>query len=438
MIKRSDKLVKKLAVVVYWSLLIILLGLFFSNDFGLVDIHKTSIIVAVGVDVEDGEVQVTAQIAVPQPSENGDSIQYTQVQGSGFTVADALNEINAKTGYYPKLLFCKLILIGEECQKEELFKVLSCFYRRNYSELTALVAMCEGKASDMLSKTASLNSETTEAIRQVLSDELKKSANVSSVNLKDIAEAGFSVSKACYMPYIEANKQGTSENGGGDSVGGESSESGGNGESGGGSSGGGSGGSSGEGGQGGSGGGSTSGQSGQSGAGGDEPLEFTARRTAIFSDGKFKGMLDETQSFALDIINNDIRLAVLPFDHEGTSYTLGLKNADGGVKLKVKEGKPTLTVSFKAKAQVQGVKKAIVPKDVSNDDVVSAEVLKSAEKEVEERFANLLNTCRETDCDLLAVKSLLHKYNHKYYDAFKDDILTRMEIKYEIDIQSMN
>lgn len=432
MIKRSDKLVKKLAIVVYWAIMIVLLGLFFSNDFGLVDIRKTSIIVAVGVDVEDGEVQVTAQLAVPQPSENGDSIQYTQVQGSGFTVADALNEINAKTGYYPKLLFCKLILIGEDCQKEELFKVLSCFYRRNYSELTALVAMCEGKASDMLAKTASLKSETTEAIRQVLSDELKKSANVSSVNLKDIAESGFSVSKACYMPYIEANKQGTSESGGGDAIGGDS-------QSGGGSSGGSSGESSGgSGGQGGSGGGSGGQSGGGSGSGGDEPLEFTARRTAIFSDGKFKGILDETQSFALDILVNEIRLAVLPFNYEDTDYTLGLKNTDGGVKLKVKVGKPTLTVSFKAKAQVQGAKVKIDPKEVSNDDVVPPKVLKTAEKAVEERFENLLKTCRETDCDILEIKNLLHKYNYKYYDAFKDDILTRMEVKYEIEIESMN
>lgn len=107
-------MIKKLSVFVYWAIIVILLGLFFTNDFGLVDIRKSSIIVAVGIDKENDEVQVTAQLAVPQPSENGDSVQYTQVQGSGYTIADALNEINAKTGFYPQLLFCKLVLIGEE------------------------------------------------------------------------------------------------------------------------------------------------------------------------------------------------------------------------------------------------------------------------------------------------------------------------------------
>lgn len=398
-------MIKKLSVFVYWAIIVILLGLFFTNDFGLVDIRKSSIIVAVGIDKENDEVQVTAQLAVPQPSENGDSVQYTQVQGSGYTIADALNEINAKTGFYPQLLFCKLVLIGEECKEEELFKLLSCFYRRNFSELTALVAMCQGKASDMLALSSSINSETTESIKQVLSDELKKSANVSSVNLKEIAQSNFSVSKACYMPYIEANKPGTSAPGGGDSVGGE---------------------------QGGSSGGSASGQ--QSG----EEMEFTARKTAYFSEGKFKGFLNSEQSFALDVINNDIRLAVLPFVSDGEHYTLGLKNTKGAIKLKVKDGVPELTFTFKAKAQIQGVKKSVTPENSSNDDVVPPQVLKSAEEEMQKRFADLLKVSAESNCDILKVRELLHKYNHKYYDAFREDILSRVKVNYKIDIRSVN
>ena len=94
--------------VIYWLIFIALAGLFFTNDFGLVDIHKTSIITAIGIDMEEREVQVTAEVAVPQPSQSGENIKYTQVQGSGLTIADALNEINAKTGFYPKLQFFKI------------------------------------------------------------------------------------------------------------------------------------------------------------------------------------------------------------------------------------------------------------------------------------------------------------------------------------------
>ena len=279
--------IKRYVPFLYWAIILALLGLYFTNDFGLVDIHKTSYIVAVGIDTEEDEVQVTAQLAVPQPSTSGDNTKYLQVQGSGYTIADALNEINVKVGTYPKLLFCKLILIGDSCKDKDLFEMLGCFYRRNYSELTAMVAMCEGKAQEMLAKPATIDPENSTAIQKVLSDELEKSGNVSKANLKSIAESNYSVSGYCYMPYIQMNKQGTSKpGGGGDNAGGDKPESGSG--SGGGQSGG-SGGSE----QGGSsGGGQSGGSGGGEQGGGGEQVEFTARQTAIFREGRFAGLLD--------------------------------------------------------------------------------------------------------------------------------------------------
>ncbi len=429
----NKKVKNILPVVIYWAILIALIVLFFTNDFGLVDIHKTSIIVAVGIDKEEDEVQVTAQLAIPQPSQSGDNVQYVEVQGSGITMADALNEINAKTGFYPKLLFCKLIIIGESCRNEELFKILSCFYRKNYSELTPLVAMCKGNASDMLSLPAAVSPETSTAMQRALSDELKKSANVSSVNLKDIAYTNYSKSEACFMPYIEANVQGTSENGGnGENVGGDSGEQGGQsgGQSGGGQSGGQSGG---------QGGGDSSGQSGgQQGSKSSQQMEFTARKTAMFSRGKFVGILDEKQSFALDIMQDKIRLAVVPFDSDGVHYTLGLKDTKADVKLKVNSGVPYLTLKFAAKAQIQGEATVLDPDDTASDDVVSKEVLKSAEEELRQRMEQLIRICREKDCDLLGAKELLYKFEHKYFEAFNKDLLTRMKVNYDIEIKSVN
>lgn len=425
--------IKKYSPVIYWVLIIALLCLFFTNDFGILDLHKTSLIVAVGIDSAGDEVEVTAQVAVPQPSQSGDSIKYIEVQGSGQTVADALNEINAKTGTYPRLLFCKLILLGENCQSEELFRMLGCFYRRNYSELTALVAMCKGKAQDMLSLPATIAPENATAIQKVLSEELKRSANVSTSTLRSIAVSNYSESRACYMPYVEAYVQGTSEPGGnGDNVGGDPGQQGG--QQGGGQSGG----SSQQGGQGGQGGegGGSSGQSGGSSQQGE--MEFTARKTAVFADGRFAGILDERQSFALNIIENEIRLAVAQCEADGVHYTVGLRKADGGIKLKIKDGAPELTVNFKAAAQVQGAKKVLDPHNVKTDDVVRPEVLRAAEEEMKTRFERLISACVENNCDVLGIRKLLHKQHYKYYEAFKEDILSRMTVRYDIKIESMN
>lgn len=421
----------KISVIFYWLLFLVLLGMFFTNDFGLVDIHKSSIITAVGIDCYEEEVKVTAEIAVPQPSQSGENINYIRVQGSGLTIADALNEINSKTGFYPKLQFCNLILVGENCQDKQLFRVLGCFYRKNYSELTASVAMCAGNASDMLAQKSDVSDMTSEAIRKVLSDEIEKSANANSANLKEIAMSEFSKSGACFMPYVEINKPGTSEEGGnGDNVGGEDAGSSGNGGSPGGSG-------SSEGGLGGSEGGQSSGGSDTESAM-PQPVEFTARKTAYFSGGEFKGILNEQQAFALALIKNEIRLAVLPCDAEDVHYTIGLKEVDGGVKLKVNNGVPEVEFRLSANAQVQGVRVKVQPEKTVNDDFVATHILKGAEEEVKSRFQSLFDVCKQSDCDILGLKELLYKYNYKYFDAFKEDLYSRSEIKFDIKIISVN
>ena len=149
---RKFPLMQKAARVAFAVLVVAMLFLFFSNDFGLVDIHKASIVVAVGVDVTENGYEVTAQAAVPTPAQSGSNEQYTRVTGSGATVADAVDDINAKTGFYPKLAFCNIVVLGESCAKENIFTVLDYFYRNDYVPLTALVSMCGGSAKDLLGK----------------------------------------------------------------------------------------------------------------------------------------------------------------------------------------------------------------------------------------------------------------------------------------------
>ena len=66
-----------------------LLFLFFSGDFGLIDVQKTAIVMAVGVDREDETFIVTSQIAVPQSSKQGKSTETVQIVSRGKTVAQA-------------------------------------------------------------------------------------------------------------------------------------------------------------------------------------------------------------------------------------------------------------------------------------------------------------------------------------------------------------
>ena len=54
--------------IVYVLILIAFSFLFFTNDFGIVDLRKTSVVIGVALDIEEDEVVLTAQLAVPQLS----------------------------------------------------------------------------------------------------------------------------------------------------------------------------------------------------------------------------------------------------------------------------------------------------------------------------------------------------------------------------------
>lgn len=396
----------------FYALVIILLTfLFFTNDFGLVDIRKTSVIVGVGLDVTDAGIKVTAQLAVPQPSESGENTQFTEVEGEGQTVADALKEINAKTGFYPKLIFCKLIVLGESCRNSDVFELLDYFYRNEYTQLTPVVATCKGEAGKLLGEKLPFGNTATVSIGRILSDEGKKSGNVSTVNLKIIGEGQYSPSGACYMPFIESRTSG-----------GQSQEQQGSGGQSGSSSGG----------QG----GSSSG--GQGGSQGDSSgsTEFLCNTTAIFRDGKFVGVLNKEQSFALNLINNQIRHVFVPCESEGDTYTLGLRNCSGGLKLSVDGGMPCLTVRFSGTAQVQDVNKPTPPEQAAQVKSVSEEILNGCRTALMGYFDSLINELKKTDCDALGVKKLLLRYNYADFEGLQEKLLQTMRVDYDINVKS--
>ena len=79
----------------YLVFIVFLAFLFFSNDFGVLNVQKTAIVMAVGVDREEDTFIVTSQIAVPQSSSQGKTSETVQLVSRGNTVAQAFEEITA-------------------------------------------------------------------------------------------------------------------------------------------------------------------------------------------------------------------------------------------------------------------------------------------------------------------------------------------------------
>lgn len=398
-------LMQKVAKIAFILLTVAMLFLFFSNDFGLVDIHKASIVVAVGVDVTESGYEVTAQAAVPTPAQGEGSAAYTQVTGEGFTVAEAVDDINAKTGFYPKLAFCNLVILGENCKDSGLFTVLDYFYRNDYVPLTALVAMCRGSAKELLGQKPADGGMSSSAIQRAMSEELKNSANASTINLKLLAQDANSPSASAYMPFIESSQDGS---------GGATTAS--------------SGGSS----------GSSSGSSGGQAKRGGNSAEFTCRTTAAFSDGGFAGVLDEEQAFALNLMRSQVRLAIVNAVYEGVDYTVGLKNNSCTMQMAVEGGIPVLTVRYRALANVQSSKSRPAAEGSANSHLVDEGVLRAVSGEIEERMRSLESFCTQNGCDLLGAERMLYQRFYSDYQLLKGGVLPVLKVKYDIKISSVH
>lgn len=404
------KTIKEKFSYLYILIFIVCAFLFFTNDFGLVDLRKTSVVIGVGIDYEEEEVVLTAQLAIPQPAENGENTKFNVVTGKGASVASALNEINVKTGFYPKMMFCKLIVLGESCFDYNLKQLLDYFYVNEYTGLDLLVAATEGKAAELISQQFPCGNSAVDVITKLLSSEAQASGNVASVTLKDVGEKLYSKSAGVYMPFL---KDGILE---------ETGSGGAEGGSGGGS-------------------GGSSGSSGGGGGGGSEKQceesELICNSCAVFSDGDFAGLLGEADTFALALIVNDVKHAFVESGEGQDRCVLGLRSCKGGIDLKMANGSPVLEFSFKSTVKLQDSEKGFSVDD-SATKVVPQKLLKTGEKTIGGMFQSLFENSVEYGCDFLGVKDMLYKSYSGLYDQYSDNLFSKLTVTTKVELKSFS
>ena len=399
----DKKLLKKCAAIICALAIAGLTFLFFTNDFGLVDLRKTSVVIGVGLDKTGDELELTAQLAVPQPAENGEKTQFSVITGRGATVAEALNEINVRTGFYPKLVFCELILLGESCLSGDVFGTLDYFYRNEYTGLTPKVAACSGSAKEALSMDLPLGDSATDNIIRLLSEEAERSANVCTVNLKDIGEDGYSESAFCYMPYIsmENEQKGEEQQGSG-----EGQES--------------------------SGGGQSASQGGKSAEGSQG---FACNRAALFSGGRFAGTLDERLTFAFNLVNSEVRHAFLRCGEGVDMRVIGLRDCKGSRSVSVEGDGVNLNLSFSAIVRVQDGERNPTPETEGTKQASEQDIALCRER-IEGDLEALFERCELLGCDLFGIRSLLYKYHYSEYMRSEGAIASSPTLSLSVKLKS--
>ena len=399
----------------YYLLLIFFMAfLFFSNDFGLTDVQKTAIVMAVGIDREDDRFILTSQIAVPQPSKQGKATDAVQIVSRGKTIADAFEEINAKTGWYPKLVFCHLIILGEKATEQNVFDALDYFLRDEYLSDNCLVATCEGLAKDLLNVRALVDPSGSVAIQKVLSAHAERVGAVLPATLRDFAIGYFSESRCGFLPIVKTQPQQEKigkENASQENSSSQSSQSSSNTDT------------------------KDSSQSSQDSAQSssssqnqkesqqDKPV-FSASETALFVNGKRVEKFTHEETFAFGAVTNQLRLAKYSTPLEEQTCTLTIRQNQSKTHLSVgKNDRICFKISVVLTAGIADYSSAQDLTNIADAGDLPRGALASAEKKLSAEILRVFEKCRLSGCDLFGIQERLMKYEKKHANRLSDSAL---------------
>ncbi len=423
----------------------LLFFLFLSGDFGLVDVQKTAIVMAVGIDREEDTFIVTSQIAVPKASDQGKSNETVQIVSRGKTVADAFEEINAKTGWYPKLVFCRLVLLGENTAKENAFDALDFFLLDEYLSDNCLIATCDGYAKDVLNTQALVDAAGSLAIQKVLSSHAQRVGTVLPSTLREFAIGYYSEGKSGFLPILKTQPQqeeigessgekgsaGGSETSKDAGMGGKSGANG-NTQSDSGS------------GQSGEDGGSSSGDSPGGGNGNQKQSSeqqkpvFSASETALFYAGKRVGKLTEEETFAFNMVKNKIRLAAYTVETDEGAYSLTVKRNTPKTSCTFnKNGKVAYKIDLVVNAGLLDASNAFDEQEGIDAGDVPQRVFAAAEKRLRAQITATFEKARTDETDIFGILEYLEKFEPKHFEKVKDVALKNATLEVSVRFQNI-
>ena len=377
-----------------WLLLGIALAIFFFlNDFELVDIQKTAVILAAGIDRnEDKGYTMTAQIAVPKGVDRTTGgTSAVNFIAKGDTIADCVADIYCKTGWVPKFVFCNLLVLGEETAKENVFDALDFFLRNEYMSDGCFVAVCEGKAEELLSSESAVDDTSSQAIAKLFNDTNIKSGKSTKMSLREFAIGYHNVTKSGYMPFIVQHEQ---EGSGSESSGG---------------------------------------QSGSAGGGQQKQKIYCAERVALFHEGKQVGLLQPDLTFAFCMMEGNMYNGYLLTEEDNKPVTLTVLSDNASVSLDTK-GTPKVTVKIDLTVRLFNRSIPAQIEDVAREDI-SKELLANAKKSVEQSVKQVFEISRDCGCDLFKLNQMLYLSSLSKYKEWKY-LVSTLPVTYEINVKT--
>ena len=396
---------------IFLLIFLITVLLFLSNDFKLINVEKTAIITAIAIDKSNEDYLATVQVAVPEATDTNTENQKAVISGKGKTVGEALKDIENATGWYPKLAFCNLIILGNNFKSENVIKVLDYFVKTLRVQDSAVVVFSEEKAYTLLEKATPMDNISSFAIQKIILKDPGFDKNIATVNIKDFAVNYYGRNSSSYMPYISVKlaKEDDEKTSSGETSGNKTTSS--NSES-------------------------TSGNS----TNNKGETIFDATKTALFKNGVLVGILEKEQTLAFNLITADaVETAIsvgIENNGETTNYMLRILRNSRSIKIKKDNGKLKLYVNLNVYCKISDTDDKTYNGSYSDYTVLPKKVKEQAEINLKKDIEKLLNVSSNTECDVLKLDDRIYKYHNSFYSNYKENPAKLLDYEITVTVNS--
>ena len=381
------------------TLLVILL-VFAINSFSSVDIEKTAIIIALGIDYEEDEYIVTGQLSLPASSGGSEAPQQspTMISGRGPSPAAAYNDIATLTGWLPTLSFCTVIVLGNEVLERPLMDVLDFSLRVKQLNDSALMCAFDGTARDFFNLKTPLDQISAFSLLKIFAKENTQSSDVSVNSLKNFAMNFYRQGNGNFLPYITAIPDDNPEN-------------------------------------------KTSEENAKS-----EIVDFAANHLVVFEQDKMVDILDPELSKAFVLLTRPVQKGTVNLSGVETdryvakNLEVNIESKPAKIGVEIEEDKIKCKVEYSTKIRILHLE--ATDKNVKNlvDAHIPQEIKDAVKEKLQSQFATFTERIKELNCDILQLEENVYKTHPKQYRKFLNtygphNILSNaeFEIKVEVD-----
>ena len=356
------------------KIIILTLITFLMSGCSYVELNDLAIVSAIGIDYEDNEFKLTAQIMDIKSSDSGMTEENTLIyEASGPTIAKAVRNFSIR---YPKNVYfghLEFLIINSETATKKIDDIFDYFMRSpEVRSLSYVVITKDEKAKEILNpKNESKGSFPIEGLKTVLLDATKRNGTIYDLTLEELLSFYLKKGIDPVVPLIKTSKE----------------------------------------------------------------KGMTASTTVIkelapLKNKKVLKSLNEKESIAYNTINNNYYDIVINCKHKNKDFSTLIYNPKSSIDLKIKDKKPEVTINIKLESKIIESDNKIDLTKSKNQKMIK----KRVDKELKTYIQSLINYSKENNADTLGLGNMIYKNYFKDYNKYKDkNIYEIANFKIEID-----